>query len=199
MPVAEDSERHELTTLREIAYKARMKMSLSTAKASMTGEPREGELHAGVARTTATPTTTALTRKVAPMKKLIVFALIPLMSDLSLAGEPLILEGECYQAVIKYEIPKNENILTICTNNNGMVSERMIFSNSESMPAVCYQSGEVKISKNKSLVLNYTNGSCDNGRPYENPPLNCILIEYSSMTCKDEYGEVTLEYVGTVK
>ena len=55
MPDAEDWERHELTSLRGIAYKAKAKpgyrcrmKSLLTAKASTTEEPREGKLHAGI-------------------------------------------------------------------------------------------------------------------------------------------------------
>jgi len=121
-----------------------------------------------------------------------------LVADLSQAGEYAILQGECYQAIMKYENPKNENILTICTKN-GKVSERMFFSNSESMPAVCYQSGKAKITESNNLVLSYTKGGCDNGRPYENTSLNCKLAEYSFMTCRDEHGEIKLEYVGTVK
>ena len=47
MPDTEDWERHELTSLRGIAYKA-LTTSLLTAKASTTEEPREGKLHAGI-------------------------------------------------------------------------------------------------------------------------------------------------------
>ncbi len=137
-------------------------------------------------------------RELVHMRNIYILVLIFSISNLSQAGELVNLEGECYQAIIKYENPKNKNILTICTKN-GKVSERMFFSNSESVPAVCYQSGNVQISKSNILVLSYSNGSCDNGRPYENPPLNCKLIEYNSMTCKDEFGEIFLEYVGTVK
>ncbi len=132
------------------------------------------------------------------MRNIYILVLTFLVANSSQAGEYTILEGECYQAIMKYENPMNENILTICIKN-GKVSERIFFSNSESMPAVCYQSGEVKNTDNNNLVLSYTNGSCDNGRSYENPPLNCKLDEYSSMTCKDEYGEVKLEYLGAVK
>ena len=48
MPDTEDWERHEQTSLRGIAYKAKKKNSLLTAKASTTEEPREGKLHAGI-------------------------------------------------------------------------------------------------------------------------------------------------------
>ena len=48
MPDTEDWERHEQTSLRGIAYKAKKKNSLLTAKASTAEEPREGKLHAGI-------------------------------------------------------------------------------------------------------------------------------------------------------
>ena len=48
MPDTEDWDRREQTSLRGIAYKAKKKNALLTAKVSTTEEPREGKLHAGI-------------------------------------------------------------------------------------------------------------------------------------------------------
>ncbi len=48
MPDTEDRDNHEQTSLRGTAYKAMMSILLWTARASVTEEPREGKLHAGI-------------------------------------------------------------------------------------------------------------------------------------------------------
>ena len=105
------------------------------------------------------------------------------------------LYGDCYFAEFEYQDPYDKNVLTICLNEGKAVA-RMIFSNSENLSAVCYQTGTSVTSSIDHFTVSLQEGQCDNARPYSSDELDCKQLQAGLFRCDSPNGAIDITYLG---
>jgi hypothetical protein len=111
-----------------------------------------------------------------------------------MAVEAVILRGTCYDVEVIRPALTNQNTFTLCIDE-GRVSSRIIFSNPQSLPAVCYQSGLAEMGDTQRVQIKLERGYCDNSRGMSPDQLSCVTEEPGNFRCHGPNGELLLEHV----
>jgi hypothetical protein len=128
--------------------------------------------------------------------KNIVFIIICFYSGLILAEVPLptTLRGKCYVSEFDHPETNDKNILNICVHNNEATA-RMIYSNSNGLPAVCYHKGLQSVINDDEFHIQLKDGLCDNNRTFSSDNIVCKRTTLKTFKCISPKGEMILKHL----
>lgn len=132
------------------------------------------------------------------MRRLIAVGLFLILSQEAFSIEAIFLHGACYDVEIVRPELSSKNTFTICIDED-LVSSRMIFSNPQSLSAVCYQAGRAKMTKSNNLHITLEEGYCDNFNDFSADNLTCSSGEAGVFLCHSPHGELVLKPIWSLK